>query len=89
MVGLDTDGDGDHSHIHVQNKLALFGLFLLGNMDKLNVTRGWHGLSFLNIAKRSMNFLNIGIYGLALNSNFQIGDALLMNEVIDKAYLMK
>ena len=46
LVGLETDGGGDHKHKHVQNKLALFGLFLLGNMDKINMTRGCPGLYF-------------------------------------------
>ena len=40
LVGLDTDGGGDHNHKHVQNQLALFGLSVLRNMDKINVTSG-------------------------------------------------
>ena len=36
LVGLETDGGGDK---HVQNNIALFGPFILVNMDKLNVTR--------------------------------------------------
>ena len=45
LVGLDTDGGGDHNHKHVQNQLALFDLVLLGNMDKLNMTRGYPVIS--------------------------------------------
>ena len=50
LVGLETYGDIKHNHKHVRNQLALFGLFILENMDKLNVTRGCPGLSFLNKA---------------------------------------
>ena len=36
-----------------------------------------------------MDFLDIGLSGLALKSNVQLGDELLMDEVIVKASLMK
>ena len=53
LVGLDIYGDGDHNHKHIQNQLALFGIFLLGKMDKINVIRGCSGLSFINTAERA------------------------------------
>ena len=78
LVGLETDGGGDHNHKHIRNNLALFGLLILGNMDKLNLTRGFPGIYFINTDERNIAFLNIGIYGLALNSNVQSGYELLM-----------
>ena len=36
-----------------------------------------------------MAFLNIGLYGHAFNSNAQVGDELLMDEVIGKTKSMK
>ena len=50
LVFLEKDYGGDHNHKHVLNKLTLFGRILLGNMYKLNVTRGFPGISFLNTA---------------------------------------
>ena len=88
LVGMKTYGGCDHNHKHVRNKLALFGLFILGNMDKLNVTFGCFGIYFLNKVKRAMDLLNIGLSGLALKSNVQVGDALLMDEVIGNASTM-
>ena len=69
MVVLDIYGGGDHNHKHVLNQLTLIGIFLLGNMDKLNVTRVCPVISFLNTAKRDIDFLNIVISGLPLKSN--------------------
>ena len=89
LVGLETDGGGDHNHKHIRNNLALFGLLILGNMDKLNFTRGFPGLYFTNTDERNIALLNVGIYGLALKSNVQSGYELLMDEVIGKASLMK
>ena len=89
MVGLETDGDGDHKQKHVQNQIALFGLFILGNMDKINMIRVCPGIYFLNTAERAMDFMNIGLYGLMLKSNVQVGYELLMDEVIGRASLMK
>ena len=66
-----------------------FGLFFKRYMDKLNVTCGYPGLSFINTAKRAMDLLNIGIYGLAPKSNIQVGNEFLMDEVIGKASEMK
>ena len=50
LVVLEIDDDCNHNHKHVLNKLALFSRILLGNMYKLNVTRGFPGISFLNTA---------------------------------------
>ena len=50
---------------------------------------GCPGIYFLNTAKRAMDFLNIGLSGLALKSNVQGVDELLMDEVIGKELLMK
>ena len=85
LVGLETDGGDNHTHKNVQNQPALFGLFLLGNIDKLSMTRGCPDLYFLNTAERAMDFMNIGLSGLELMSNVQVGDALLMNVIIGKA----
>ena len=89
LVGLKTDGGGDHNYKHVQNQLALFVLFLLGNTDKLNMTHGCPGIYFLNTAERAMDFLNIGLSVFDLKSNVQVGNEFLMDEVIGKASLMK
>ena len=53
------------------------------------MTRVCPGLYFINTAERAMDFLDIGLSGLALKSNVQLGDELLMDEVIVKASLMK
>ena len=58
-------------------------------MNNLNMTRGCPGLSFINTAERDMDLLNIFISGPALNSNVQVGDEFLMNEVIGNASTMK
>ena len=89
LVSLETDGGGDHKPRHIRNQLALFGLFLLGNMDKLNVARVCPGVYFLNISNRAMDFLNIGLSGLTLKSNVQVGDEFLIGEVIGKVSSMK
>ena len=88
MVGLETDDGGDHKHNHVLNKLPLFGRNILGNMYKLNVTRGFPGISFLDTSEGGMALLNIGISGLSLNSNVQVCNKFLMYEVIGKTLLM-
>ena len=89
LVVLETDGGGNHDHKHVRKQLALFGLFLLENMDKINMTRGCPGLYFIDTVERNMALLNIGLSGLALKSNVQVVDALLMDEVIVNASSMK
>ena len=89
LDGLETDGGGDHNHKHVQNQLTLFSLFLVGNTDKLNVTCVCSGLYFINTAERAMDFLDIGLSGLALKYNVQVGNEFLMDEFIGKASLMK
>ena len=72
LVGLETYGGGDHNHKHVQNQLAPFGLFLLGNMENLNMARGRPGIYFLNVSERAMDFLNIGISSITLKSKVQV-----------------
>ena len=54
-------------------------------MDKLNGTHGFPGLSLINMAKSAMDLLNIGLYGLVLKFNVQLGNELLMYQVIGKA----
>ena len=51
------------------------------------MTHGCPGVPFINTAKRAMSLMSIGISGLAFKSNFQVGDKLLMDEVIGKASL--
>ena len=41
-------------------------LFLLGNMYRLVMVRGFPQLSFLNLVEREMEILNVGLVGLAL-----------------------
>ena len=82
MVGLDTDGGGNHNHKHIRNQLALFGLFILGNTENLNLTHGCPGISFLSTSERAMDFLNIGLSGLVLKYNIQLGDGILKDGVI-------
>ena len=53
------------------------------------MTCGCHGLSLVNTAKREIALLNIDIYGLALNSNVQVGNGLLMDEFIGKSSSMR
>lgn len=40
LVCLETNGGRDNNHNHIRNQLYIFSLFLLGNMDKRNITRG-------------------------------------------------
>ena len=89
MVGLETYGGGNNNHKHVRNQLALFGLFILGKTDKLNLTRGCPGLYFLNTAERAVDFLNNALYGLALKSNVQLVDELFMDEFIGNTSSIK
>ena len=84
FVGLDIDGVSNHNHKHARNQITLFSLFILGNMDKLNVRHERPGLSFLNTAEITMDFLNIGLSGIVLKSNVQVGNGLFMDEVVVK-----
>ena len=65
-VLLECDGGPDHNLTHLHNQLALVGLFLEGNMDKLDATRGTPGLSYLNVGERPMSLLNLGLSSLSL-----------------------
>ena len=89
LVVPDTNGGGDHNHKHVRNQISLFSLFILGNMENRNVTCGCPGFYFPNTSERAMALLNIVLSGLVLKSNFQVGDKLLVDEVIDKAPSIK
>ena len=54
LVLMECDGGADHNLTFLFNQLVLFCLFLVGNMDKINATRGTPGLSYLNVAERLM-----------------------------------
>ena len=66
LVLIECDGGPDHNLTFLSNQLALFGLFLVGKMDKLTTTRGCPGLSYLLTAERAMSNLNRGLSSLAL-----------------------
>ena len=52
MVSFGT-GDGyNYNHDNVRNQLEMFGLFLLGNTDKVNITGSYPRLSFVLILQR-------------------------------------
>ena len=74
LVVLETDGSGNNNHKHVINNLALFDLFILGNMDKINMTHRCPIIYFLDTTERAMDFLNIGISVIELNYNVRVGD---------------
>ena len=46
-------------------------------------------LDWIQMANRDMDFLNIGLFGLGLKSNVQVGNEFLMDEFIGKASSMK
>ena len=48
------------------------------------MARGFPGLYFLNAVERTMDFLTIGISGIELKSNVQLGNELLMYKVTGK-----
>ena len=48
------------------------------------MARGFPGLYFLNAVERTMDFLTIGISGIELKSNVQVGNELLMYKVTGK-----
>jgi hypothetical protein len=62
---IEADGGCDHN-FYLQNKLALFGLFLKSGVDKLIAIPGCPGLSYLNTEERAMSVLNIGLANLSL-----------------------
>ena len=64
LVLIECDGGPDHNLTFLSNQLALFGLFLIGNMDKLVAVCGCPGHSYLNIVERSMAILNLGLANL-------------------------
>ena len=60
-------GGPDHNLGHLANQIYMFGLFLVGNMDKLVATRVCTGLSYLNTVKQAMAILNIGLSGIEIS----------------------
>ncbi len=68
--------------------MALFGLFLICNVDKMTATRCCPGLSFLNIVERAMSLVNMGISSLALAIDPD-ADKFLVEEVIKGMSSMK
>ena len=66
MVLIECDGGPDHNLTFLYNQLALFGLFLIGGMDKLVATRGCPGLSYLNTTKWPMSLLKYWCPSLSL-----------------------
>ena len=88
VVLFETDGGPDHNLTFLKNQLALFGLFLAGNMDKLSATRCCSGYSFLNVCERLMSLLTIGMSGLSLMMDPN-ADSFLMEDVIGNVSSMK
>ncbi len=87
LVLIECDGGPDHNLTHLSNQLALFGLFLQGDMDKLCATRGCAGLSYLNTAERPMSLLTLGQSGLATQLDPTKPD--FLNELLRNASSMK
>ena len=58
MLLIELYGGPDHKLTFLDNQLSFIGLFLVGNMYKLNVTRGCPGISHLNTADIPMSLLN-------------------------------
>ena len=69
MVLIECDGGPDHNTTFLANLLSFIGLFLIGNMEKLNATPGCPGLSYLNTSERPVSLLNYGLVYLALRMN--------------------
>lgn len=87
-VLIEADGGPDHNLTFLSNKIALLGLFLIGNMDKLTATRGCPGLSYLNTAERAMANLNIGLSCLSLSLDPNM-DKWLYDNILKSATTMK
>lgn len=66
---VEVDGGPDHNITHMQVQPHMFGIFLIGGMDKLDILRGYPGLSFLNPAEQVMSILNLGLANMALQIN--------------------
>ena len=64
---VEYDGVPDQNIVHLANQIYMFGLFLVGNMDKLVATRVCTGLSYLNTVKQAMAILNIGLSGIEIS----------------------
>ena len=65
---VETDGGPDHAIKTLQNKLTILSQLLITNVDKLIVTRGYQGLSYLKTVERKMSVLNTGLSNIALQT---------------------
>ena len=88
LLHIETDGGPDHNFTFLRNTMALFGLFLICDVDKLTATRCCPGLSFLNIVERAMSLVNMGISSLSLAIDPN-ADKFLVDEVIKGMSSMK
>lgn len=88
LVHLEVDGGGDHNIRHLLNVMAIVAIFLVGEMDKLQVTRGCPNLSYLNTTERAMPVHTLGASGISLVIGFQAREWLIP-EVIGYAKSMK
>ena len=61
-----TDDRADHNIMFPFTQCSLLALFLIGNFDVLNVGRCPPNQDYISPAEWHMSFLNIGLYGLAL-----------------------
>ena len=66
MVLIECYGGPDHNFAFLANQLPSLGIFLVGNIDNLNATRGCPGISYLNMSEIPMSLLNYGLASLAL-----------------------
>ena len=49
---IECDGGPDHNLTIVSNQVSIFGLFLVGNMDKIISICGFPALSYLNTVEK-------------------------------------
>eukprot|EP00957_Ditylum_brightwellii_P156885 11940476-Ditylum_brightwellii.AAC.1 len=87
IVLIKVDSSPDHNLTALRVQLYNFGLFLVGNKDKLTFICGCPGLSYLSTAKQAMLLLNIGRSNLSLSIDPDVPD-FLMSEVINNALSM-
>ena len=67
MVLIEQYGGPDHNFTFLANQLTFLGISLVGNMYKLNSTRGCPGLSCLDMVEITMYLLNYVLASLALH----------------------
>lgn len=87
-VLIECDGGPDHNITFLSNQIAAFALFLVGNMDKLDILRCCPGLSFLCTTERAMSILNLGLSNLSLMISPDSPEFLL-KDVLARASSMK